>query len=458
MRKNRRHSLKSRLTLLFSSGMLVLVLFLSIFIFFSTSNLVYQHEQKLLNQKATAIASDLETEINEEASLRVTYLTRLLTNYADVNQFIILTDQSGKQLASIQGANWNKEPQDFYERTLVARESVQLPFDSELLFVQITTTTEALEWYFSILLTIILLSSFFTLLLSGIGGYLLSKWGLKPLDQLIQQIHSIFPKQLTQRIHHHHVESEINELINAFNLLLDRMEEALVSQQQFVTDASHELRTPLAIIEGYVHLLQRWGKNKPEVREEALAALSQECKRLFKLIDDLLSLAKLQDASYLGSAKVVQPLTPLLLEVKQAWLPIFPDQIKLSFEWEESLSLLMDRERIRQLLDILLDNARKYTDEGQVRVRAYRDGRWVHIHVEDTGIGILEKEIPHLFKRFYRVDKSRTRKRGGNGIGLAIAQAIVEDHDGSITVIPSSQQGLCVQVLLKITDDEQSDS
>ncbi|KQL49485.1 histidine kinase [Brevibacillus choshinensis] len=457
MLKHRRHSLKWRLTLLFSAAMLILLLFLSIFIFFSTSNLVYQHEQKLLNQKATAIASDLKTEINEEASLRVTYLTRLLTNYADINQSIILIDQNGKQLASIQGANWNKEPQDFYERTLIAKEPVQLPFSSELLFVQITTTTEALEWYFSILLTIILLSSFFTLLLSGIGGYLLSKWGLKPLDQLIQQIHTIFPKQLTQRIHHQHVETEIYELINAFNLLLDRMEEALVSQQRFVTDASHELRTPLSIIEGYVSLLQRWGKNKPEVREEALVALRQECKRLFKLIDDLLSLAKLQDASYLGSVKVVQPLTPLLLEVKQAWLPIFPDQIKLSFEWEESLSLFMDRERIRQLLDILLDNARKYTDEGQVRVRAYRDGEWVHIHVEDTGIGISEKEIPHLFKRFYRVDKSRTRKRGGNGIGLAIAQAIVEDHDGSITIIPSSQQGLCVKVLLKKSDEDQTD-
>lgn len=445
----RRYSLKWRLTLFFSSGMLVLLLFLSIFIFFSTSNLVHQHEQKLLNQKATAIAADLKTEITEEASLKIPYLTRLLTNYADVNQSITISDQNGKEIASIQGANWRKEPEDYYERTLVAKEPVQLPFTSELLFVQISTTTEALEWYFSILLTILFLSSFFTLLLSAIGGYWLSNWGLKPLDHLIQQIHSIFPQRLSQRIHHHHVETEIYELIHAFNLLLDRMEEAMVYQQRFVTDASHELRTPLSIIEGYVSLLQRWGQHKPEVRDEALAAVEQECKRLFKLIDDLLSLAKLQHASQVGSTKVVQPLTPLLLEVKQAWVPIFPPQIKLLFDWEEALVLFMDRERIRQLLDILLDNARKYTDEGQVRVRAYGDEEAVHIVVEDTGIGIQAKEIPHLFKRFYRVDKSRTRKRGGSGIGLAIAQAIVADHEGSISIAPSAERGVIVHVLLK---------
>jgi len=446
---HRRYSLKWRLTLLFSTVMLILLIFLSIVIFLSTSNLVYQHEQKLLNQKAAAIADDVKTEINEKAALKITYLTRLLTNYADVNQYIFLTDQSGKHLASIQGANWHKEPQNFYEKILVAKESIQFPFNSEILYVQISASTEALDWYFSTLLTILVLSSFFTLLLSGIGGYLLSKWGLKPLDQLIQQIHSIFPQRLSQRIHHHHVESEIYELIQAFNLLLDRMEEALVSQQRFVTDASHELRTPLTIIEGYVNLLQRWGKHKPEVREEALAALKQECNRLFKLIDDLLSLAKLQGASHLMSTKEVQPLTPLLQEVKQAWMPIYPEQITLTFEWEDSLFLSMDRERIRQLLDILLDNARKYTDEGQVKVLAYSQGDWVHIVVEDTGIGIEEDEIQHVFHRFYRVDKSRNRKRGGSGIGLSIAQAIVRDHKGDITITPPVKRGLRVLVMLK---------
>lgn len=445
----RRYSLKWRLTLLFSAGMLVLLLFLSIFIFFSTSNLVRQHEQKLLYQKANAIAADLKTEVTEEASLTFPYLNRLLTNYYDVNQSILVTDQNGKRLASIQGANWNKEVPDAMERIQVAKVSVQLPYSTELLQVEISTTTEALDWYFSILLTILLLASFITLVLSGIGGYLISQWGLKPLDHLIQQIHSIFPQRPSQRIHHHYVQTEIYELIHAFNLLLDRMEEALVYQQRFVTDASHELRTPLSIIEGYVSLLQRWGQHKPQVREEALTALSQECSRLFKLIDDLLSLAKLQDISHLGSTKVIQPLAPLLVEVKQAWLPIYPKQIKLSFEWEESLYLTMDRERIRQLLDILLDNARKYTDEGQVKVMAYDKNNGIHIVVEDTGIGIQEQEIPHLFKRFYRVDKSRNRKSGGSGIGLSIAQAIVADHEGSITITPSEKRGMRVHVVLK---------
>ncbi|WP_289139992.1 cell wall metabolism sensor histidine kinase WalK [uncultured Brevibacillus sp.] len=455
---HRGYSLKWRLTFLFTTVMLVLLLFLTVFIFWSTSNLVYQHEQQLLNQKAAAIASDVTTEITEDSTLDISYLSRLLMNYSDSNQSITLIDvQNGKKLASIVGANWNKEPDDFYEKILVAEESVRLPSPAHPMLVQISESTSALKWYFTILFMILILSSSITLVLSGVGGYFLSKWGLRPLDQLIMQIHSISPQRLSQRIHHYNVETEIYELIHAFNLLMDRMEEALVSQQRFVTDASHELRTPLTIIEGYVSLLQRWGKHKPEIRDEAILALSQECDRLSRLIEDLLSLAKLQDAPQMSSHKTIQSLTPVLLEVKQAWLPVYPAQIELSFEWTEPLFLYMDRERMRQLLDILLDNARKYTDRGQVEVRAYSDEKWVHITIEDTGIGIPESEIPHLFKRFYRVDKSRNRIRGGNGIGLAIAQSIITDHQGMITIKPSAQGGTKVHVQLSRASHTQKD-
>ncbi|WP_312116038.1 sensor histidine kinase [Brevibacillus reuszeri] len=442
---------------MFSSVMLVLLLFLTIFIFWSTSNLVYQHEQRLLNQKASAIASDLKTEITEESSLDMSYLSRLLMNYSDANQSIALLDQKGKRLASIEGANWSKEPDDFYDRILTAKESVEFPFASHIIYVEISETTEALEWYFTMLFSILLFASLITLALSGIGGYFLSKWGLRPLDQLITQIHSISPQRLSQRIHHYNVEKEIYELIHAFNLLMDRMEDTLVSQQRFVTDASHELRTPLTIIEGYVSLLQRWGKNKPEIREEALGALRQECDRLSRLIEDLLTLAKLQDESESNTQRNIQSLTPLLLEVKHAWLPVYPPQITLSFEWTEPLFLYMDRERMRQLLDILLDNARKYTDQGEVKVRAFSDESWVHVMIEDTGIGIPESELPHLFKRFYRVDKSRNRIRGGNGIGLAIAQSIIQDHQGLITISPASQGGTRVHVQLRKEPAPQQD-
>lgn len=438
--------------------MLVLLLFLVVFIFWSTSNLAYQHEQRLLNQKAKAIASDLTTDITDDSTLDISYLSRLLLNYSDVNQSILLIDQQGKRLASIEGANWSRE-RDFYEKVLLAKAQLPLPFSFHPIFVQISETTKALEWYFALLLMILLLASVITLVLSGVGGYLLSKWGLRPLDQLIGQIHSISPKRLSQRIHHYNVETEIYELIHAFNLLMDRMEEALVSQKRFVTDASHELRTPLAIIEGYISLLQRWGKHKPEVREEALVALGQECTRLSRLIEDLLSLARLQDVPQMNAQKTIQSLSPLLLEVKQAWLPVYPVQIALSFEWTDPLYVYMDRERVRQLLDILLDNARKYTDQGQVAVKAYSDENWVHIVIEDTGIGVPEREIPHLFKRFYRVEKSRNRIRGGNGIGLAIAQSIVDDHQGVIAISASTSGGTQVHVQLKqehSPEDEES--
>lgn len=447
MRLFKRYSLKWRLTLVFTFGMVFLLFFLSILIYWGTSNLVYNHERHLLSQKATAITSDLQAELTEESVLRSDYLSRLLTNYTDQNQLILVNDRHGRQVVSVKGVRWDEHLNKAPDKILTVTKSIAPASSSVTTFtVQIKENTEQLDWYLTILSTTLLLSSLIAVILSATGGYMLSNWGLKPLDQLIGQIHDISPKRPSQRIHHYNVEYEIYELIEAFNLLLDRMEEALLSQQQFVADASHELRTPLFIIEGYVKLLQNWGSHKSEIREEALSALKQESARLFQLIEDMLFLAKQQDESHPVSEKSVQPLAPLLQEIKRAWTPVYPKEIALSFAWEDALCLSMNREKMRQLLDILLDNARKYTEQGQVAVHAYSEDGWIHIIVEDTGVGIPARELPHIFKRFYRVEKSRNRKKGGSGLGLSIAQSIVEEHRGQIGIGPSEAGGIRVHV------------
>ncbi|USG63308.1 HAMP domain-containing histidine kinase [Brevibacillus ruminantium] len=448
----RRNTLKWRLTLLFTSAMLLLLLFLSVFVFWSTSRLVTQHEQRLLDQKTSAIVSDLQT-ISYETVVDPSYLNGLLINFTDVNQSILLLDLSGNKLASSVGADWNVDANDFGETILQSKQTIMLPFSASPLILQVMEKTVPLASFFQILSTILFFSSLFTILLSGAGGYMLSTWGLKPLDELIAQIHSISPSRLSQRLRHQYVENEIHELIEAFNQLLDRVEEAMVMQKNFVSDASHELRTPLMIIDGYASLLQRWGKEKTEIREEALGALRQECERLFRLVDDLLALAKHQDVSRTKAVFSLQPLSPLLEEVRLAWMPIYSRKLSLFFDWEEDLWLVMDRERIRQLFDILLDNAYKYTEQGQVKVTVDSDEEWIHICVEDTGVGIPPKDIPFVFQRFYRVEKSRNRKKGGSGLGLAIAQDIVDEHNGMIRVEPSPGKGVRVHVSLKKVDD-----
>lgn len=443
-----RLSLKWRLTLLFTSGMAALLVILSIFVYLGTSRVVYQHEQRLLQQKTKAIAADLTTEIVEESSLTKEYLTRLLNNYSDINLAILLLDSHGNKLASVVGSGWKNDPWESGESMLVARQEVHFSATSAPFLIELMQRTEPLQGFFRVLLLTLSLGSLAALAFAGFGGYILTRLGLKPLNRVIVHIREMNAARLSARLPTYDVAYELRELVTAFNSLLDQVEETLKHQQQFVADASHELRTPLAIINGYIRLLQRWGKDKPEVREEAIVAIQQECKRLFRLIEDLLSLAKMQRASFALEQQEMQSLVPLLKEVKHAWASLFPQSIELIVTWEEPLMLFMDRGRIRQLLDILLDNARKYTEKGYVSVFAHTEGDHVHIHVKDTGIGIPQEELPHIFRRFYRVEKSRNRDKGGSGLGLAIAQSIVKAHHGTITIQRAPSGGTHVYIRL----------
>lgn len=408
-----------------------------------------QHEQRLLQQKAKAIGADLSTEIVEESYLNPDYLTRLLTNYTDSNQAILLLDINGTKLASVTGAGWEQNPWSADEAdAIIYRTKIHLPVTASDIWLLIAERKEPLDSFIRILFINLFLASFGALLLSGFGGYAMTKLGLKPLDRLVVHIRDMNAHQLSARMSDSHVAAELGELVSAFNSLLDRVEESMKRQQQFVADASHELKTPLTIIDGYVRLLQRWGKHTSEVREEALAAIQQECGRLSRLIQDLLILAKVQRAPFAIQNIEIQSLVPVLQEVKQAWGSVFPHHIELTVQWREPLLVAIDRERIRQLLDILLDNAKKYTEKGSVSVYAYTERDVVCIDVEDTGIGIPQEELPHVFDRFYRVDKARGRSNGGSGLGLAIAQSIVQLHRGHISIKRTVTGGTKVHVTL----------
>lgn len=251
------------------------------------------------------------------------------------------------------------------------------------------------------------------------------------VDVLEEAIDHLSPTQ-TARLHMG--DPDLQGLEDAVNDLLDRMQAAYSQQTRFVSDASHELRTPIAVLKGYADLLERWGKDDPQVRDESIAAIQAEAERVSRLVEQLLFLARGDS----GRTRL-QPVSLDLAELtREVWEE--SQMIDAEHRWildaPEAVPCTGDRDMLKQALRILADNARKYTAAGKsITLRAYRnDGGHGCLAVRDEGMGIKAQDAPHVFDRFYRSDPARTRQSGGAGLGLAIADWIVTQHGGHMEV------------------------
>jgi signal transduction histidine kinase len=222
---------------------------------------------------------------------------------------------------------------------------------------------------------------------------------------------------------------EIGNLTMVLNRNLERLERLFHARQRFLADVSHELRTPLTTIRGNVDLMRRIGEADPEI----LDVVQEELERMTRLVGDLMLLAR-ADTGGLPIQRQSVELDTLFLDVYRQVRSIDHD-VQITVEEVDQVGVLGDSDRLKQLILNLVDNAIKYTPPGgKVMMSLSKvDGR-SQLVVKDTGIGIPAEDLPHIYDRFYRVDKSRTRAQGGSGLGLSIAKWIVEAHKGDIEV------------------------
>ena len=267
------------------------------------------------------------------------------------------------------------------------------------------------------------------------------------IDQLENAVKRIDHLRTDEKLHIGN--SELVGLERAINRLLDRMRTLYSQQTRFVSDASHELRTPISVIQGYVNLLDRWGKEDPQILEESIAAIKSESEHMQKLIEQLLFLAR-SDSGRNPITFTPVDLAEIINEIHEEYTMICPSRIwKLELS-PEPLNVSADKSMIKQAARILCDNAVKYSPEGSiVTIRAYKNADTVSFSVQDEGIGISQEDQSHIFERFYRADPSRVRGTGGTGLGLSIAQWIVERHNGTITVLSREDIGTRMTVTLK---------
>lgn len=280
---------------------------------------------------------------------------------------------------------------------------------------------------------LLLASSPALLALIGLAGYWISSRSLRPVDEMTQAARSTGTGDLSARLPVPPVRDEISRLAEAWNEMLTRIEESFARMQRFTADAAHELRTPLAALRTTAELTLRRPRDPQEYRD-AIMQMGAIAERMNQLAEDLLVVARGDQVPAQPSRERVD-FAVLARDIASEMMPLFEDKgVCLEISTSAARAIVnAHADSLRRVVVVLLDNALKYSaPEGRVTISLEETASGLELKVADTGCGIPQDALAHVFDRFYRADPSRDRKTGGHGLGLAIAQQIAHSHDGRI--------------------------
>jgi heavy metal sensor kinase len=291
------------------------------------------------------------------------------------------------------------------------------------------------------------------LVLGTLGGWALARKSLSPISYITSKTKRITSSSLSERLVPRGAGDEMDDLIRTINDMISRLEDSFKRMAEFTADASHELKTPLCAMRGEAEVLLSKARGAEEY-QETLAGFIGQFDRMNQVLNDLILLSKSD------SAQVELRMSPVRIDLLLTdLLSLFQaladqKQIALTAGPLQEVVLMGDKIRLQQLFTNLIDNAIKYTPEGSVQVSLDNEGESAVVRIRDTGIGIPGGERDMIFKRFYRVDKSRSRETGGAGLGLSIAEWIAHAHHGRIVVGSEPDRGSTFTVYLPLQGDK----
>ena len=420
----RHWSIGARLTLWYS-----LVLLAGLALFAAAIWLVVAHSltaavEESLGARIQGVATVLQTEYNPA---KPEHIREELSEYAEATpegRFIEVRDAKGELLlpagASSLGSHY---------RTLAS----DVTTGERRYHILVAAPLESTELTLRRLREVLLWSTPLVLLVGSLGGYWMSQRALRPVDAITRAAQSIGIENLSERLEVPAAGDELARLAETWNGMLARLEAAVKRLSEFTADASHELRTPISLIRATAELTLRRERSE-ETYRQALRHIMDESDRTARLIEDLLVLAR-ADAGMPALPLDRLELTPLVRDIcEQGQVLAGERQLQISAEIPgEPVFVEANDPALRRLLMLLVDNAVKYTPAGgRITVSVAPDSSGTTITVRDTGIGIPDTALPHVFERFYRVDESRNREAGGAGLGLSIAQWIAERHHAKL--------------------------
>jgi two-component system, OmpR family, sensor histidine kinase ArlS len=439
--------------------MLCILITINVVVFFLFMKTTVNMEEDMLFQKAEEIVKDINT--NNSSTTIESRLKDYLTNHS----FIRIIDPKNRNIyevtndkyltKKIKGKYTNKKAS---QRRLISAEKgeeqvliVRIPIKNSNQLgesFEIGERLQGLEMRKDILLWILGFCTLLASLLSLLGGRWLSNIIMRPISSMIKTMEDIersgIPKTIALQ---NNKKDELQTLARTFNRMIERLQENLEKQTQFISDASHELKTPLTIIKSYANLLRRHGFENNEMADEAIQAIHSEATRIQKMTETFLDLATLEKENELEMNEV--KLVPLCQSILKQLKDVYKREITLN--WEDfPITIYADELKIKQVIIILLDNAIKYSN-GKIEVFLEKNEHSAIIRVKDYGIGIPKEEIENIFERFYRVDRARSRKTGGSGLGLHIAKSIIKLHNGDINIKSKEGSGTEAELFLPIS-------
>ena len=326
-------------------------------------------------------------------------------------------------------------------------------FSNQVYVVIVGQTTTEISGVLHTFIYVIVFAMVGVILLAGLGGLFLAERALKPVQQITKTAQNIEGSDLSQRIDVK-TDDELGRLAATLNEMIGRLEESFNRQRQFTADASHELRTPLAIMQAEATLALSKERTSDDYRK-SLETISQESDYMSSVISKLLFLARSDAGKEQLNFEGVE-LKELITGLSANIEALAQDKgIKFAVDAKEELTVNGDKVKLRQLFINILENAVRYTPaDGRISVSLVKQESNAVVSISDTGIGIPPEHLPHIFERFYRVDKARTRADGGVGLGLAIAKIIAESHKGTIAVTSEVGKGTTFTISLPLENAE----
>jgi heavy metal sensor kinase len=286
------------------------------------------------------------------------------------------------------------------------------------------------------------------LLVAVAGGVFLASRALNPIDQITRTAEAISAEDLSRRLGLRQANDEVGRLAATIDHMLDRLDRAFERQRRFTSDASHELRTPLSMLVSRAGMALERQRSVAEY-EDVLRSVRDEGLHMGRIVNDLLMLARADAGDGLALTERLD-VGELVGSVAEAMAPLAAArEIRLSVATQDGVEVQADQTRLTQLLVNLLDNALAHTPAGgSVEMRARRESTDAVLQVSDTGSGIAAEDLPHVFQRFFRAQRDRSREGGGAGLGLALCQSIAVAHGGEIKL--ESDPGRGTQVTVRI--------
>jgi heavy metal sensor kinase len=457
-------SVRIRLTLWYAGVLALSLIAFALAIYYAAGNISHERQDESLRSTTQTVASAYLEELGETHS-QSTAGKVVLAEITFPNRYVQLSDNAGNPLAAsanLAGSTiaipssvfTEARARGFTHATVNGLRVTVVPLSSDqtLGYAAVAEPLSAIEDGLHDLRRDLFAGVLLVLLLASAGGYFLARKSLSPIASMNSQTQRISAENLSARLDVTNSRDELGHLATTINDLLTRLESSFKEQQRFIADASHELRTPLAVLRGETEVAL--GKTRSiEEYQQSLSLIQDEAERLSRIVEDLFILARQPINTRAALNKECVSLNDAVRDcARAAQVLAFRKGVRLKLENDSaSMALNGDEDLIKRLILNLLDNAVKYTPAGgEISLALVRQNGNAEIVVRDTGIGIPAEAQPRIFDRFYRVDKARARTMGGAGLGLSIAQWIVELHGGAITLSSTPGHGSTFTVVLPV--------